>query len=104
MALADPRPGDGAYHPGDGADGKDPVDSNAPVPGGLSPTRDRSERHAVADADTPRQLLAPQENIDVQQFPTVHRLAAGLAEDRWEGEFDAALQHMLDRIEVFLRG
>jgi AcrR family transcriptional regulator len=104
MTLADPRPGDGAYQPSGEGEGKDPVSSDAPVPGGLTPTRERSERSAVADAESPRQLVDPQGNVDEAEFPTVHRLAAGLAEDRWEAEFDAALQHMLDRIEVFLRG
>jgi hypothetical protein len=28
----------------------------------------------------------------------VHRLAAGLAQDRWEKEFETGLAHMLDRI------
>jgi hypothetical protein len=30
----------------------------------------------------------------------VHRLAAGLAEDRWEEEFETGLAHMLDRIAM----
>jgi hypothetical protein len=32
----------------------------------------------------------------------VHRLAAGLAEDRWQAEFKAGLEQMLDRIEILL--
>ena len=32
----------------------------------------------------------------------VHHLAAGLAEDRWEAEFETGLSHMLDRIETFV--
>jgi hypothetical protein len=31
----------------------------------------------------------------------VHRLAAGLAQDRWEGEFETGLEDMLDRIAMF---
>jgi hypothetical protein len=112
MALADPRPGDGAYlpadldaHTGDDRAGvSDPVTPDAPVPGGLTPTRSRSERQELAAAETPRQLLDPQDRIDVHRYPTVHRLTAGLAEDRWDAEFDAALAHMLDRIADFLRG
>jgi AcrR family transcriptional regulator len=98
MALADPRPGDGSYEPRAASGGKDPVSTDTPIPGGLTPTRDRSERHAVADADNARELLDPQDQIDRARFPTVHRLAAGLAEDRWDAEFDVALEHMLDRI------
>jgi hypothetical protein len=32
----------------------------------------------------------------------VHRLADGLAQDRWAGEFEAGLEGMLDRIAAFL--
>jgi hypothetical protein len=32
----------------------------------------------------------------------VHRLAAGLAEDRWEAEFETALADMLDRVAMFV--
>jgi hypothetical protein len=32
----------------------------------------------------------------------VHRLAAGLAQDRWEGEFETGLEDMLDRIAAFV--
>jgi hypothetical protein len=32
----------------------------------------------------------------------VHRLAAGLAQDRWDGEFETGLEDMLDRIAVFV--
>jgi hypothetical protein len=32
----------------------------------------------------------------------VHRLAAGLALDRWEEEFETGLEHMLDRIANFV--
>ena len=31
------------------------------------------------------ELLDPMDEINARRFPTVHRLAAGLAEDRWEG-------------------
>jgi AcrR family transcriptional regulator len=112
MTLADPRPGDGAYQPRDaeegaeeGADteGPDTASANAPVPGGLTPTRTRADRHDVAAADAPEDLVDPQGGVDATEFPTVHRLAAGLAEDRWDAEFAAALDHMLNRIAEFLR-
>jgi hypothetical protein len=32
----------------------------------------------------------------------VYRLAAGLAEDRWEAEFGTGLEDMLDRIAAFV--
>jgi hypothetical protein len=32
----------------------------------------------------------------------VYRLAAGLAEDRWDGEFETGLEDMLDRIAAFV--
>ena len=35
---------------------------------------------------------------------TAIRLAAGLAEDRWDGEFEKGLEDMLDRIAVFVGG
>jgi len=31
----------------------------------------------------PRELIDPADEIDRRRFPTVYRLAAGLAEDRW---------------------
>lgn len=102
MALADPRTGDGAYLPRDAGFDKDAASPDAPVPGGLTPTRTRADRHDVAEAEAPKDLVDPQGGVDAAQFPTVHRLAAGLAEDRWDAEFDAALQHMLDRIGEFI--
>jgi hypothetical protein len=60
------------------------------------------QREAIADADTPRGLLDPAGDVDLQSVPTVHRLEAGLAEDRWQAEFKAGLEQMLDRIEILL--
>ena len=71
-----------------------------PVPGGLSPARSPAQREAVHDAGSPRELLDPADDIDARRFPAVHRLAAGLAEDRWEEEFETGLAHMLDRIAM----
>jgi hypothetical protein len=47
-------------------------------------------------------MLDPADGIDARRFPTVHRLAAGLAQDRWDGEFETGLEDMLDRIAVFV--
>jgi AcrR family transcriptional regulator len=106
ITLRDPKPGDGSFTGADTAsdDGGGratgaPVD---PVPGGLSPTRSPEQREAVRDADGPRELLDPADEIDARRFPTVHGLAAGLAEDRWEEEFETGLAHMLDRIAMFV--
>ena len=106
MALRDPKPGDGSFTRTDTAstDGGDPAGQAAanPVPGGLSPARSAQQRQALKDADNPRELLDPADEIDARRFPTVHRLAAGLAQDLWEGEFEKGLQDMLDRIAVFV--
>lgn len=103
ITLRDPRPGDGSFTGADTAtdDGTAPAD---PVPGGLSPARSPDQREAVLDADRPRELLDPADEIDARRFPTVHGLAAGLAEDRWEQEFETGLGDMLDRIAAFLAG
>ena len=104
MALRDPRPGDGSFATGgDGEPGADAAASTDPVPGGLSPTRTPAVHAAIDDADTAEDLLDPVGDVPAGRFPTVHRLAAGLREDRWEHEFTAALEGMLDRIEIFVR-
>jgi TetR/AcrR family transcriptional regulator, tetracycline repressor protein len=90
MALRDPRPGDGSFTRTD------------PVPGGLSPARSPAQRAAVRDADTPRELIDPAGEIDARRFPTVHRLAPGLAQDRWDDEFETGLVHMLDRVAALM--
>jgi TetR/AcrR family transcriptional regulator, tetracycline repressor protein len=106
MALRDPQPGDGSFtgtdiaaNEGDGPAGQAAAN---PVPGGLSPARSAEQREAIGDADSPRELLDPADAIDARHFPTLHRLAAGLAEDRWEGEFETGLEDMLDRIAMFV--
>lgn len=88
--LRDPRDGDGSFDAGDGA--------AEPVPGGLSPTRDDDEQDAVADAETPLEVLDPAGVVDAETYPTIHRLAPGLAADRYAEEFDRALAEMLDGI------
>jgi TetR/AcrR family transcriptional regulator, tetracycline repressor protein len=106
MALRDPKPGDGSFTGTDTAanEGSRPAGQAAanPVPGGLSPARSAGQREAIEDAGSPRELLDPADAIDARHFPTLHRLAAGLAEDRWEGEFETGLEDMLDRIAMFV--
>jgi AcrR family transcriptional regulator len=106
MTLRDPKPGDGSFTSTDTVsnDGGEPAGPAAvnPVIGGLSPARSTGQREALEDANSPRDLLDPMDAIDAQRFPTVHRLAAGLAQDLWEGEFEKGLQDMLDRIAVFV--
>jgi TetR/AcrR family transcriptional regulator, tetracycline repressor protein len=106
MTLRDPKPGDGSFTSADtlSNDGGEPAGSAAtnPVIGGLSPARSAGQREALADADSAGELLDPMDAIDARRFPTVHRLAAGLAEDRWDGEFETALGDMLDRIAAIV--
>jgi hypothetical protein len=106
MTLRDPKPGDGSFTGTDtiSNDGGESAGQAAvgPVIGGLSPVRSAEQREALQDADSPRELLDPAAGIDARRFPTVHRLAAGLAQDRWEGEFETGLEDMLDRIAVFV--
>lgn len=94
--LRDPQQGDGSFSPESGGDA--PV----AVPGGLTPTRTDAEAEAVAGADTVRQLFDPQDDIDEREFPTLHRLARGLAEDHYGEEFDRALGDLLDGIAAQL--
>jgi TetR/AcrR family transcriptional regulator, tetracycline repressor protein len=106
MTLRDPQPGDGSFTGTDtvSSDSAEPAGSAAthPVIGGLSPARSAGQREALADADSLRDLLDPMDAINARRFPTVHRLAAGLAEDRWEAEFETALGDMLDRVAAFV--
>ena len=106
MTLRDPKPGDGSFTGtdtiSDDGGGSAGQAAASPVIGGLSPARSAGQREALQDADSPRELLDPADGIDARRFPTVHRLAAGLAQDRWEGEFETGLEDMLDRIAVFV--
>ena len=104
MALRDPKPGDGSFtgtDSGDGAAASGPAAAD-PVPGGLSPTRSTEQREAVEDASRPRELIDPMDDIDARRFPTVHLLAAGLAEDRWAEEFETGLENMLDQVAAYV--
>jgi AcrR family transcriptional regulator len=104
MALRDPKPGDGSFTSGS-ARSKDAeaADSTDPVPGALSPTRSTGLREAIDEAVTAHEVVDPGGDVPEERFPSVHRLAAGLAEDRWDDEFAAALDGMLDRIALFCR-
>jgi TetR/AcrR family transcriptional regulator, tetracycline repressor protein len=106
MTLRDPKPGDGSFTSADTVsdDGGDPAGQATanPVTGGLSPARSAEQREAIEDASSPRELIDPADEVDARRFPTVYRLAAGLAEDRWEGEFETGLEDMLDRIVLFV--
>jgi AcrR family transcriptional regulator len=106
MTLRDPKPGDGSFTgtdtmSDDGGGSAGQAAAN-PVIGGLSPARSAEQREALQDADSPHELLDPADGIDARRFPTVHRLAAGLAQDRWEREFETGLEDMLDRIAAFV--
>jgi AcrR family transcriptional regulator len=108
MTLRDPKPGDGSFAGTDStvAEGGVPTGDAAtdPVPGGLSPARSPGQRETVDEAGSPRELIDPADEIDARRFPTVHRLAAGLATDVWEQEFEYGLANMLDRIAACLAG
>ena len=85
--LRNPQDGDGSLG-----------SSDEPVPGGLSPTRTEEEQEAVAEATTVAEKIDPQGDIEVKDFPTIHRLAERLAEDRFDEEFDRGLQRLLDAV------
>ena len=105
MTLRDPKPGDGSFTGTDtiSDDGSESAGQAAnSVIGGLSPARSAGQREALQDAGSAGELLDPADEIDGRRYPTVHRLAAGLAQDRWEGVFETGLEDMLDRIAVFV--
>lgn len=102
MTIHEPLPGDGSYSAADSDGSSEPASALHPAPGTLTPTRTPAERRAVADADNPKQLLDPQGQLDPKRYPTIHRLAEGLAEDRFEDEFSLGLTGMLDQIATFI--
>jgi TetR/AcrR family transcriptional regulator, tetracycline repressor protein len=107
MTLRDPKPGDGSFASADTVPDGGPPGRDAaadPVPGALSPARSPGQREAVEEAGLPRELIDLADEIDARRFPTVHRLAAGLAQELWEEEFESGLVQMLDRIELFIGG
>jgi AcrR family transcriptional regulator len=93
--LRRPQAGDGSFSPDGSADPQ-------PVPGGLTPTRTDGQTDAIANAATPAQLLDPQDDIDPDEYPVIHRLARELAQERYDEEFDRALGDLLDRIAAEL--
>ena len=97
MVIADPRPGDGSYQAGSSG-AHDPVDPADPVPASVSPTRTAQDREAIADADTSAALIDVLGDVPEDTYPTIHRLRAGLTEDRFEAEFAAGLEILLHRI------
>ena len=99
MAIHDPLPGDGSYAPGGGLGSDEPAAAEAAVPGALTPTRSRQDRHDIADTDSDEELIDPQGELDPARYPTVHRLTEGLTEDHFDDEFEAGLQRMLDQIQ-----
>ena len=104
MTLRDPKPGDGSFTGTDTISGGGGQAAANPVVGGLSPARSAGQREALQEAGSAGELLDPADEIDGRRYPPVHRLAAGLAEDRWDGEFETGLEDMLDRIAVFVAG
>jgi AcrR family transcriptional regulator len=102
MAIHEPLPGDGSFPPPEGGGGNEQAGAAQPAPGTLTPTRSREERLAVADASEPEELLDPQGEVDADRYPTVHRLAEGLAQDRFEAEFLLGLNSMLNQIATFI--
>jgi AcrR family transcriptional regulator len=96
MTLRDPKPGDGSFQQGGEA-------STDPVPGGFSPTRTRRDREELADATTPSERIDPVGEVSAARYPVIHRLRAGLTEDRFEDEFRIGLNVLLDRIDAHLR-
>ncbi|MBC7594301.1 MAG: TetR/AcrR family transcriptional regulator C-terminal domain-containing protein [Kineosporiaceae bacterium] len=94
--LRNPQWGDGSFS----AEG----DNTGPeaVPGGLTPTRTHEEAAAIAEAETAGELLDPQDDIDDHEYPMIHRLARGLAEDHFGEEFERGLNKMLDGIADYL--
>lgn len=89
--LRDPQDGDGSLG-----------SVEEPVPGGLTPTRTDEQQQAVAEAETVAEQIDPQGDIEVTDYPTIHRLAERLAEDRFDEEFERGLERLLDAIEAQL--
>ncbi|HEY7010703.1 MAG TPA: TetR/AcrR family transcriptional regulator, partial [Jatrophihabitantaceae bacterium] len=102
MTLRDPKPGDGSFQRGTDAAGTDAAESTDPVPGALSPARSRRDRADLAGATTATQRIDPVGEVSAARYPVIHRLRAGLTEDRFEDEFRIGLNVLLDRIDAHL--
>jgi TetR/AcrR family tetracycline transcriptional repressor len=103
-AIHDPLPGDGSYAPTGPEGSDDALAPEAAVPGALTPTRERADRRDIRDAVIRGDVIDPQGQVDASRYPTVHRLAAGLAEDHFDTEFESGLIHLLNQIEDYLGG
>lgn len=99
MVIDDPKPGDGSFQTGNGDGAHDPVDPADPIPGSLSPTRTSGTREAIAGADTSSELIDVLGDVDVHAYPMIHRLRDGLTENRFDEEFTAGLEVLIERIE-----
>src|ERR1700735_4559425 len=104
MTLRDPKPGDGSFSGADTTSDEGGQAAAHPVVGGLSPARSAEQREALEDADSPGELLDPADQIDPRRFPTVHRLAAGLAQDRGGGGVESGLGELLGRMAACVGG
>ena len=107
MTLRDPKPGDGSFAAADTATSEERAGTGRrprPGSGRAEPGRFAGQPEAVEDADSPLQRLHPADDIDARRFPTVHRLAGGLARDVWEQEFESGLSKMLHCIAAYLAG
>jgi hypothetical protein len=101
-------PGDGSFSGTDTAssDGGEPAGGAPadPVLGGLSPARSAEQRGGGRGRRQPGRADRSCGRDRRQAFPTVHRLASGLAQDRWATEFETGLEAKLDRIAMFVAG
>ncbi len=95
MVIDDPKPGDGSFQTGDDSGAHDPVDPTDPVPGSISPTRTTRDRKKLSAAE-PAAIV--EHSVDADEFPVIHRLRDGLAENRFEAEFAAGLQILIARV------
>ncbi|WP_375474695.1 TetR/AcrR family transcriptional regulator [uncultured Jatrophihabitans sp.] len=107
MALRDPKPGDGSFQRGGHTDSSaagdaEPASAADPIPGSLSPTRTVDDRASLDAAEHPHELIDPVGEVDSVRFPIVRELRAGLTEDRYEAEFVAGLDQLLNRIQEAL--
>jgi TetR/AcrR family transcriptional regulator, tetracycline repressor protein len=101
--LNDPKPGDGSFQTGDDNGQHDPVDATDPVPASLSPTRTSAQREQISD-DMSNDRVNGDGQVSESDYPNIHRLRAGLTEDRFDEEFKAGLAVMFDRIAHTLDG
>jgi AcrR family transcriptional regulator len=104
-SIQHPLPGDGAYAASRAEGNDEPTATDAAIPGALTPTRSRRDRHDVANAaaSEPEDLIDPQGQVDETRYPDVYRLAVGLAENHFDAEFQSGLAHLIRQIEDHIR-